>query len=89
MEYIFEKPIGSDGRIVIPTEVRSLYKMHNNALVEIVLLPEQQGFLVRKKAYRCEVCSETKNVFAVGGICLCTACIKHMTPIKGAADANT
>ncbi|MEG1926045.1 MAG: AbrB/MazE/SpoVT family DNA-binding domain-containing protein [Ruthenibacterium sp.] len=82
MEIIVQKKINDTGRVIIPHELRKLCNLYTNTSVELIPLPEQQAILVRKKTNACDVCGQQQNLMTVGGICLCTNCIRGMIPVE-------
>lgn len=70
------RPIDSLGRVVIPKELRKVFKLKEKDSMEIFV--DDDMIVLKKYEPACVFCGETENVISYEDRTVCVKCIEHM-----------
>lgn len=70
------RPIDSLGRVVIPKELRKVFKLKEKDSMEIFV--DDDMIVLKKYEPACVFCGETENVISYEDRTVCVKCIDHM-----------
>lgn len=72
----FIKNVNNVGRVVIPLEFRTKFKLHENDLVE--MFSTYDSIILRKYKPNCIFCGATKKLVSYNDKLVCTKCAEQL-----------
>lgn len=68
--------VNSEGRIVIPADIRKVLGIKDDDEVELELIGKE--IKVTTKESKCQICNRTENLYQTGDLILCDLCLEKI-----------